>query len=76
LNSQTDFVAKNENFINITKEITAHAFSNNINDALTLNSSTINGKDFPTYLAEKIATIGENLVARKLQSVEGQVVNG
>ncbi|HKM19182.1 MAG TPA: translation elongation factor Ts [Aliarcobacter sp.] len=76
LNSQTDFVAKNENFINITKEITAHAFSNNINDALTLNGSTINGQDFPTYLAEKIATIGENLVARKLQSVEGQIVNG
>ena len=34
LNSQTDFVAKNENFINITKEITAHAFSNNINETI------------------------------------------
>lgn len=76
LNSQTDFVAKNENFINITKEITAHALNSNLNDAEALNSSTIAGQDFPTYLAEKIATIGENLVARKLQSVEGQVVNG
>ena len=76
LNAQTDFVAKNENFINLTKEITSHALNNGIKDAESLNSSSINGQEFATFLAEKIATIGENLVARKLQSVEGQVVNG
>ncbi|RXJ86118.1 translation elongation factor Ts [Arcobacter sp. CECT 8985] len=76
LNSQTDFVAKNDNFIALTKEITAHAQENGINDAETLASSSINGQDFTTFLNEKIATIGENLVARKLASVEGQVVNG
>ncbi|OCL94624.1 translation elongation factor Ts [Aliarcobacter thereius] len=76
LNSQTDFVAKNDNFINITKEITAHALNSNISDAESLNNSTIAGQEFQTYLAEKIATIGENLVARKLDSVEGNVVNG
>jgi len=67
---------KNENFINLTKEITSHALNNGIKDAESLNSSSINGQEFATFLAEKIATIGENLVARKLQSVEGQVVNG
>ena len=76
LNSQTDFVAKNENFINITKEITSFAQNNGIEDAAALASSTINGQDFATYLNEKIATIGENLVARKLTTVSGQVVNG
>ncbi|HAC70632.1 MAG TPA: elongation factor Ts, partial [Arcobacter skirrowii] len=76
LNAQTDFVAKNENFVNLTKEITSHALNNGIKDAQTLNSSTINGQEFSTFLAEKIATIGENLVARKLECVEGQVVNG
>ena len=75
LNAQTDFVAKNENFVNLTKEITAHALSSNINSADALNSSKIAGNDFSTYLAEKIATIGENIVARKLASVEGVVVN-
>lgn len=75
LNSQTDFVAKNENFINLTKEITSHALNNNISCADALNSSSINSKDFSTYLAEKIATIGENIVARKLSTVSGQVVN-
>ncbi len=77
LNAQTDFVAKNENFINLTKrDFTSHALNNGIKDAESLNSSSINGQEFATFLAEKIATIGENLVARKLQSVEGQVVNG
>ncbi|WP_323589242.1 translation elongation factor Ts [Aliarcobacter butzleri] len=76
LNSQTDFVAKNENFVNLTKEITIHALNNGIADAQTLASSKINGEEFQTYLNEKIATIGENLVARKLSLVSGQVVNG
>ncbi|MCG3670958.1 translation elongation factor Ts [Aliarcobacter butzleri] len=76
LNSQTDFVAKNENFVNLTKEITTHALNNGIADAQILASSKINGEEFQTYLNEKIATIGENLVARKLSLVSGQVVNG
>ncbi|MCT7912061.1 translation elongation factor Ts [Arcobacter lacus] len=76
LNSQTDFVAKNENFVNLTKEITSHALNNGIADAQTLAASKINGEEFQTYLNEKIATIGENLVARKLALVSGQVVNG
>ena len=75
LNSQTDFVAKNENFVNLTKEITSHALNNGIESAEVLASSSINGQDFPTFLNEKIATIGENLVARKLANVSGQVVN-
>lgn len=76
LNSQTDFVAKNENFINLTKEILAHAQSNGIATAEALAESSLNGQNFQTYLNEKIATIGENLVARKLCTVEGKVVNG
>ncbi|MGD9623055.1 MAG: translation elongation factor Ts [Arcobacter sp.] len=75
LNSQTDFVAKNENFVNLTKEITSHALNNGIENAEALAASSINGQDFPTFLNEKIATIGENLVARKLANVSGQVVN-
>jgi len=76
VNSQTDFVAKNEQFLNLTNGITAHAQKNNINDAEALAASTIEGQDFPTYLNEKIAVIGENLVARKVTNVEGAVVNG
>ena len=76
LNAQTDFVAKNENFLNLTQEIVTHAQVNDIADAEALAASTINGISFPDFLNGKIATIGENLVARKLVSVTGTVVNG
>ncbi len=75
LNAQTDFVAKNENFLNLTKEIITHAANNKLVDAAELASSTISGLDFTEFLNGKIATIGENLVARKLTSVAGEVVN-
>ena len=75
VNSQTDFVAKNEQFLNLTKQITTHAQENNINDAEALASSSIEGQEFTTFLNEKIAVIGENLVARKVINVEAPVVN-
>ncbi len=76
VNSQTDFVAKNEQFINLTNSITVHVQENNLEDAEALATSSINGQDFQTFLNEKIAVIGENLVARKVVNVEGPVVNG
>ncbi len=75
VNSQTDFVAKNEQFLNLVNGITAHAQVNAICDAESLSSSTIDGQEFTTYLNEKIAVIGENLVARKVANVTGEVVN-
>jgi len=76
VNSQTDFVAKNDQFIALTKQITTHVQENNLNDADALASSSIEGQEFKTFLNEKIAVIGENLVARKVVNVEGTVVNG
>jgi len=76
LNAQTDFVAKNQNFLDLTQEIVSQAQANNIADAEALAASTINGTSFSDFLNGKIATIGENLVARKLTSVTGTVVNG
>ena len=75
LNAQTDFVAKNENFLNLTQEIVSHAQENGISDADALAASTIDGTEFSEYLNGKIATIGENLVARKVSAVSGDVVN-
>jgi len=76
VNSQTDFVAKNDQFIALTKQITTHVQENNLNDAEALAGSSIDGQEFSTFLNEKIAVIGENLVARKVVNVEGSVVNG
>ena len=76
VNSQTDFVAKNDQFIALTKQISTHVQENNLNDAEALAGSSIDGQEFSTFLNEKIAVIGENLVARKVVNVEGSVVNG
>jgi elongation factor Ts len=75
LNAQTDFVAKNQNFLNLTQEIISHVQNNNITDADALAVSTIDGTSFADFLNGKIATIGENLVARKVITVTGSVVN-
>lgn len=78
VNSQTDFVAKNEQFINLTNEITAHVQAEGCSTQEELHSTTINDTNFEEYLNSKIATIGENLVARKMATVttDNGVVNG
>ncbi|AXH14228.1 translation elongation factor Ts [Malaciobacter mytili] len=78
INSQTDFVAKNENFINLTKDITAHVQSTGVSETEELKQTTINGQVFEEFLNEKIATIGENIVARKMVTLatDSGVVNG
>jgi elongation factor Ts len=78
VNSQTDFVAKNENFVNLTKEITAHVQAEGCSESEELLKTTINGANFEEYLNNKIATIGENIVARRMVTVstDAGVVNG
>ncbi len=78
INSQTDFVAKNEHFINLTKEITGHIQATGASSSEELMRTEINGIVFEEFIKTKIATIGENIVARKMAtlSTEGGVVNG
>jgi len=78
VNSQTDFVAKNDQFIDLTKEITAHVQAQGCATQEELHTTTINGTNFEEYLNSKIATIGENLVARKMVTIstDNGVVNG
>jgi elongation factor Ts len=78
INSETDFVAKNENFISLTNETNRHIHSSEISNIEELNSTTIGGVTFEEYLKEKISKIGENIVVRrfaKLSATEGGFVN-
>jgi len=77
INSQTDFVAKNDQFIALTKEITAQVQANNSSTTEELLATEINGEGFEAFLNGKIATIGENIVPRRMVNVavEG-VANG
>ncbi len=78
VNSQTDFVAKNDQFIALTKEVTAHVQATASSSQEELHKTEINGTSFEEYLNSKIATIGENLVARRMVTVstDNGVVNG
>ena len=79
INSETDFVAKNEEFIQMTKDITLHIQQNGVTEQEELMATTIDGTPFEEYIKTQIATIGENLVVRRfatLKAGENGVVNG
>lgn len=79
INSETDFVAKNEQFIALTKDTTAHIQAKSLENVEQLHSSEINGVKFEEYLKSQIATIGENLVVRRFATLKAGVngvVNG
>ncbi|NPA50924.1 MAG: translation elongation factor Ts [Epsilonproteobacteria bacterium] len=71
INSQTDFVAKNEKFQNFGKETLEHAFANSLHSSEAILESEFKGEGFKEYLAFQISTIGENLVIRRVAVIEG-----
>lgn len=78
VNSETDFVAKNAQFVSLVKDTTTHIQKNGIKTINELNSSSFNGQNFGDFLKSQIATIGENLVVRRFETIEAKngVVNG
>ena len=70
INSETDFVAKNENFINLVKTTTQHIQSKAISTQEELQTSTINGVVFEEYFKSEIAKTGENLVVRRFETIK------
>lgn len=79
INSETDFVAKNENFQQLVKNVTNAILENEINNVEDLNGISIENENFKDYLSNKIATIGENLVIRRFdisRAGDDVVMNG
>jgi len=78
INSQTDFVAKNEKFKELSKNVLNQIKATNVSTIEELNQTSIDGVSFEEYIKTQIAVIGENLVVRRFAKVstdEG-VVNG
>lgn len=76
LNSETDFVARNEEFQTFVKDVTAKAATVADRDALL--SADMGGKPVSENLTDKIAKIGEHMTIRRMekQSVKDGVVVG
>jgi elongation factor Ts len=74
VNSETDFVAKNEEFQTMVASIASAAVG--ASDLEALAATDINGKSVTEMMTDKIATIGENMALRRMGALEGtQVVS-
>lgn len=74
VNSETDFVAKNEIFQNFVSDIANNIAKNDFADLDALMASTLpDGKTVDESLKEKIATIGENMAVRRFARFDGAV---
>ena len=74
LSCETDFVAKNEDFINLTKEIAKLALENFPSSKEALNQLTLNGVTIETVMAEQVAKIGEKIEVSDYQSLTAPLV--
>ena len=67
INSETDFVAKNEEFINFCKQISDKSTkANNLDD---LNNTKINGITIKDLIVSLVSKIGENIKLRRFKKI-------
>lgn len=71
VNSETDFAAKNEDFVAFANTVAEKAFETKDTDVAAMNEGSL--KDVRDALVQKI---GENISARRAELVEGEVVGG
>ena len=69
LNSETDFVSRNDEFQNFAKTLSDIALRVNDLDALKAANFPGSGRTVEEELTQKIATIGENMSLRRMQKV-------
>jgi elongation factor Ts len=72
VNSETDFVAKNEEFQGMVRSFANAALG--VADLEALKVAPVNGKPVAEVLTAAIAKIGENMTLRRMVSVAGDVV--
>ena len=70
VNSETDFVAKNEEFKTLVDVIATNVLKSDVKDIESANSIEVEGKKIEEIIAEKVATIGEKISFRRFEIVE------
>lgn len=70
INSETDFVAKNDKFVDLVNKTVEQVQVSGVSDVEGLLNSSIDGAKFEDYLKNQIATIGENLVVRRFATLK------
>lgn len=75
VNSETDFVAKNQKFIDFSAKILDAAFAAGVSDVDSLMVAPMEGTTVGDALNEMAAVIGEKLEVRRVVRVEGDNVD-
>lgn len=79
INSETDFVAKNDKFISLVDNTVRQIATVKPADVDALMKTSIDGQAYEEYLKSQIATIGENIVIRRFVNLEAganEAING
>lgn len=74
INSETDFAAKSDKFVEFVKEIAAVIINENPADVDALLAADVNGQTVADLLRDKVMVIGENLSIRRFVRYEGDCV--
>ena len=72
VNSETDFVAKNPEFIGLVNDIATAILGSNVSTVEEANKLEVNGTSIENMIVDKTATIGEKLSFRRFELVEKQ----
>lgn len=77
VNAETDFVAKNDQFVEFVNNVAKTIIENNPANVEELEALTMVGSDrtVAEELRDKILTIGENMKIRRFERVEGDLVS-
>ena len=71
INSETDFVAKDENFVAFTDAVAQCALSGNITDIEALNAAKLaDGRTVEAARTELVAKVGENISVRRVSAID------
>ena len=70
LNSETDFVAKDEGFLAFAQTCAETALSSGTDDVEALMNQTVDGGTLEETRRELVARLGENIQARRLQGLD------
>jgi elongation factor Ts len=71
INSETDFVAKDENFVGFADAVVNAALASNVGDVASLSALTLSdGRTVETSRTDLVAKVGENISLRRFERIE------
>ena len=71
INSETDFVAKDENFVGFADAVVNAALTSNVGDVDSLSALTLSdGRTVETCRTDLVAKVGENISLRRFERIE------